>query len=57
MKKDIIVRLLPAIGFVLLILCLLTHSDALLIMSAVYFAVCVAVCFALAGRDGKRKEK
>ena len=56
-NKDIIVRLLPALGFILLILCLITKSDALLIATAIYSGICVAVCCALAGREDKKGEK
>ena len=53
MKKEKLVKLLPWIGFILLLLCLITKSDALLIATAIYSAVCVAVCFALIGRESR----
>ena len=57
MKKEMLVKLLPAIGFILLLLCLITKSDALLTATAIFSGVCVALCYGLIGRDRNSKWK
>ena len=55
--NNTIIKLLPATGYALLILCLLTGSEALLITAAVMMAVLIVISYSGRKEKGKENQK